>query len=154
MLGVELRTWLGCRSMSGPSMMGGGMGLNGLNPSGINPAMHAPGSNMGVPPSNIWGYGGMGGMPGYNGMLDMNSMHMNMGPGMVNMQGMNMPAMRQMQDYGSGRGSAMSGLPNTRPGDWVCPACNDHNYASRTMCRQCQAPKPAQGMLALFSLWA
>ena len=28
-----------------------------------------------------------------------------------------------------------------RPGDWVCKACLNHNFASRTDCNKCGAPK-------------
>eukprot|EP00667_Euglena_gracilis_P009505 EG_transcript_9666 len=31
----------------------------------------------------------------------------------------------------------------TRPGDWLCSACNNHNYASRDKCNRCSVPKPA-----------
>merc|ERR1719491_722292 len=31
---------------------------------------------------------------------------------------------------------------NMRPGDWMCPACGNHNYASREACNKCQQPKP------------
>jgi hypothetical protein len=30
-----------------------------------------------------------------------------------------------------------------RPGDWMCPACNNHNFASKTSCNKCGLPKPA-----------
>lgn len=33
---------------------------------------------------------------------------------------------------------------NRRPGDWDCPACNVHNFASRTSCFKCHTPKPAE----------
>jgi len=33
--------------------------------------------------------------------------------------------------------------PNARPGDWMCPACNNHNYADKFMCNRCRAPRPA-----------
>ena len=39
--------------------------------------------------------------------------------------------------YGGGGGGG-----NRRPGDWNCPACNAHNFASKTACFRCQAPKP------------
>lgn len=29
-----------------------------------------------------------------------------------------------------------------RPGDWSCPECNNHNYASKLACNRCQEPKP------------
>jgi len=28
-----------------------------------------------------------------------------------------------------------------RPGDWICPGCSNHNYASRAACYRCQLPK-------------
>lgn len=41
-----------------------------------------------------------------------------------------------------------AGGKQLRPGDWVCPGCQNHNYASRTECNKCgqpksQAPEPA-----------
>jgi len=41
---------------------------------------------------------------------------------------------------GGGRGGGRGGSA-FKPGDWICPACNDHAYASRTACR-CGEPKP------------
>jgi len=34
--------------------------------------------------------------------------------------------------------------PNARPGDWLCPMCNNHNYASRDICNvpNCGQRKP------------
>merc|ERR1719285_1129304 len=29
-----------------------------------------------------------------------------------------------------------------RPGDWDCPSCNAHNYASKINCFVCKKPKP------------
>eukprot|EP00931_Biecheleriopsis_adriatica_P067361 TRINITY_DN41512_c0_g1_i1.p1 TRINITY_DN41512_c0_g1~~TRINITY_DN41512_c0_g1_i1.p1 ORF type:complete len:261 (-),score=35.09 TRINITY_DN41512_c0_g1_i1:53-784(-) len=29
------------------------------------------------------------------------------------------------------------------PGDWLCPACGDHQFARNDSCRQCGTPKPA-----------
>jgi len=40
---------------------------------------------------------------------------------------------------------AMGGGNNTRPGDWMCPSCNVNNFASRTSCFRCGAPKPMDG---------
>eukprot|EP00448_Togula_jolla_P011242 CAMPEP_0170594116 /NCGR_PEP_ID=MMETSP0224-20130122/13825_1 /TAXON_ID=285029 /ORGANISM="Togula jolla, Strain CCCM 725" /LENGTH=261 /DNA_ID=CAMNT_0010918145 /DNA_START=72 /DNA_END=857 /DNA_ORIENTATION=- len=31
----------------------------------------------------------------------------------------------------------------TRPGDWVCTSCNNHNYANRIVCNRCGGPKVA-----------
>lgn len=52
---------------------------------------------------------------------------------------------------GSSRGEGPGGrssappLPGTRQGDWRCqnPSCNNNNFAWRTQCNRCQAPKPA-----------
>lgn len=30
---------------------------------------------------------------------------------------------------------------NFKDGDWMCPECGNHNYASRSSCNKCQAPK-------------
>ena len=30
-----------------------------------------------------------------------------------------------------------------RPGDWRCPECSAHNYASKDACYRCQIPKCA-----------
>ena len=49
--------------------------------------------------------------------------------------------------YGGGSAPPMNGgggggAREVRPGDWMCPSCNNHNFASRMMCKQCNAPKP------------
>lgn len=31
--------------------------------------------------------------------------------------------------------------PALRPGDWICPNCDNHNFASRDSCNKCHAPK-------------
>ncbi|KAG0223041.1 hypothetical protein BGW42_006161 [Actinomortierella wolfii] len=47
--------------------------------------------------------------------------------------------------YGSGGGGygggGMGG--SFRPGDWSCPSCNSHNFASRYQCMRCGLAKPA-----------
>mmetsp|Transcript_23376 Transcript_23376/g.61169 ORF Transcript_23376/g.61169 Transcript_23376/m.61169 type:complete len:197 (+) Transcript_23376:181-771(+) len=30
----------------------------------------------------------------------------------------------------------------SRPGDWRCPSCNNHNFKFRVVCNRCQLPKP------------
>ena len=34
---------------------------------------------------------------------------------------------------------------NMKPGDWTCPSCSNHNFASRTECNRCDARKPVEG---------
>ena len=34
---------------------------------------------------------------------------------------------------------------DVRPGDWNCPSCNAHNFASRNECFKCRTPKPGGG---------
>jgi len=34
-----------------------------------------------------------------------------------------------------------------KPGDWDCPKCDEHNFASRTKCRMCDEPKPGRSSL-------
>ena len=34
---------------------------------------------------------------------------------------------------------------NMKPGDWTCPSCSNHNFASRTECNRCDARKPIEG---------
>jgi len=43
---------------------------------------------------------------------------------------------------GGGGGGGELGNGVGRPGDWMCPNCNDHVYASRSACRKCGTPKP------------
>lgn len=31
---------------------------------------------------------------------------------------------------------------NMKEGDWICPSCTNHNFASRTVCNRCGGPKP------------
>jgi len=38
-------------------------------------------------------------------------------------------------------GSPAAGL-EMRPGDWVCPRCNDHVFAKNSACRRCGTPRP------------
>ncbi|KAJ3356767.1 hypothetical protein GGF32_001398 [Allomyces javanicus] len=38
-----------------------------------------------------------------------------------------------------------------RPGDWLCPACQFHNFASRHLCHKCATPNPrADGVPSAF----
>ena len=47
---------------------------------------------------------------------------------------------------GMGGGYGMMGMSGSgsdrRPGDWDCPACNGHNFASKSACYKCSTPKP------------
>eukprot|EP00928_Gymnodinium_smaydae_P041140 TRINITY_DN27852_c0_g1_i1.p1 TRINITY_DN27852_c0_g1~~TRINITY_DN27852_c0_g1_i1.p1 ORF type:complete len:481 (-),score=71.11 TRINITY_DN27852_c0_g1_i1:50-1447(-) len=38
-----------------------------------------------------------------------------------------------------------------RPGDWTCPACKAHVFASRSECYKCQARKPRRGFRELLT---
>lgn len=67
------------------------------------------------------------------------------------------PKMVSHAAYGAFKGAAgyagrlspyPAALPNStkfagsmRAGDWLCPGCGNHNYASREMCNKCQRPK-------------
>ena len=33
------------------------------------------------------------------------------------------------------------GPPEFKPGDWACPRCQAHNFASRAACYRCQEAK-------------
>eukprot|EP00752_Nemacystus_decipiens_P017892 g16041.t1 len=43
---------------------------------------------------------------------------------------------------GGGYGGGGGGGYNRRPGDWDCPNCGNHCFASRVECNRCQTPKP------------
>jgi len=34
------------------------------------------------------------------------------------------------------------GNSTTRPGDWTCPACSNHNFSFRDVCKGCNTPRP------------
>lgn len=66
--------------------------------------------------------------------------------------GYGMGAMGAMGAMGMGAMGAMGGMgapkappKEMRPGDWACVKCFDINYASRTVCRLCNTPKPPAG---------
>ncbi|XP_056174869.1 transcription initiation factor TFIID subunit 15-like [Syzygium oleosum] len=54
--------------------------------------------------------------------------------------------MPRMRGFGYGSGSSAS-RPGWKPGDWICgrPGCNEHNFASRTECFRCNAPRESGG---------
>lgn len=35
----------------------------------------------------------------------------------------------------------MASMRQMRPGDWMCPSCNNHNFASKVNCNKCGIPK-------------
>ncbi|KAK3812026.1 MAG: hypothetical protein J3Q66DRAFT_50846 [Benniella sp.] len=45
---------------------------------------------------------------------------------------------------GGGGGGPGQGGHAFRPGDWTCPSCNSHNFASRFQCMRCGLSKPPQ----------
>ncbi|KNC81591.1 hypothetical protein SARC_06092 [Sphaeroforma arctica JP610] len=52
------------------------------------------------------------------------------------------PPMHAGNPHQGGMPHGGGGIPaNFRPGDWMCPACNNHNFARNNSCRSCYAPK-------------
>lgn len=107
---------------------------------------------------------GCGGCGGGCGMMDMNMMAMmnamaanfaaNMGGNGMNQQqamGNMMGCMGQMGGGGDAnamaatQGGGQRPAADMRPGDWRCPACNDHQFARNEVCRRCGEKKPAPG---------
>lgn len=39
----------------------------------------------------------------------------------------------------------MAASREIREGDWTCPGCNNHNFASRHVCNRCRGARPAAG---------
>jgi len=103
--------------------------------------------------------GGMGGMAGMGGLAGMAGMA---GMGGMTMPGMGGGAMAGAAGKGGGksatncihwargfcaRGAACGYNHNfdaasVPTGDWMCPACGDHQFARNSSCRQCGGPKP------------
>lgn len=50
-------------------------------------------------------------------------------------------------DSAASRGMVLPGGQTTRPGDWNCPSCGDHNFASRMECRQCNTAKGGANLI-------
>merc|ERR1719356_1377930 len=42
----------------------------------------------------------------------------------------------------AGAGGAGAGLAALKPGDWICPSCQDHQFAKNDACRKCGQPRP------------
>ena len=96
----------------------------------------APQQPYGMPPGGMMQQGGWprGAMPQGNMAYHQGMQHgnmMGMPPGMQH--GMN-PMM-------GGGGGSFPAPPNMRPGDWMCRACSNHNYADKVACNRCAAPK-------------
>jgi hypothetical protein len=70
-------------------------------------------------PNPMMGYGQMGGMGMMGGMA------------MPRFPGLGPPTGPPVPAHGTGM----------RPGDWVCRACNNHNYSSREVCNKCKIGK-------------
>merc|ERR1719272_2907972 len=78
-------------------------------------------------------------MPKQTGMSEMDfTTQMNQ------MNQMGMGGYGGMNQMGMGAMMGNMGGPNMRPGDWMCPACQNHNCASREACNKCSAPKDVQ----------
>jgi hypothetical protein len=62
-------------------------------------------------------------------------------------------------DAGRGSGGPMTsggkqaGGGQLMVGDWECPACRYHNFASRDDCGDCQEPRPAGSGQVYDSPW-
>ncbi|XP_042419714.1 TATA-binding protein-associated factor 2N-like [Zingiber officinale] len=52
-----------------------------------------------------------------------------------------MPDGDMPRSRGYGFGSASGGRAGWKSGDWICNSCNEHNFASRTECFRCSAPR-------------
>lgn len=63
--------------------------------------------------------------------------------GMASLQQVPGQMMQQGPTPSASPGFGGKGGSNMRPGDWVCRACNNHNYASRESCNKCGSPKEA-----------
>eukprot|EP00242_Pyramimonas_sp_CCMP2087_P012668 CAMPEP_0198198128 /NCGR_PEP_ID=MMETSP1445-20131203/1615_1 /TAXON_ID=36898 /ORGANISM="Pyramimonas sp., Strain CCMP2087" /LENGTH=240 /DNA_ID=CAMNT_0043867593 /DNA_START=192 /DNA_END=910 /DNA_ORIENTATION=- len=48
---------------------------------------------------------------------------------------------QQAQRFSGGYGAPVA-AGNGNPGDWICPGCDNNNYAFRSQCFRCQIPKP------------
>ena len=46
------------------------------------------------------------------------------------------------------------GKPNWRPGDWECPMCQGHNFASKQMCFKCKCARPKETQNERHNRWA
>ncbi|XP_050213196.1 RNA-binding protein involved in heterochromatin assembly dri1 [Mercurialis annua] len=51
--------------------------------------------------------------------------------------------MLRMRGFGFGGGGSTSRSAGWKSGDWICTrsGCNEHNFASRTECYRCNAPR-------------
>ena len=60
-------------------------------------------------------------------------------------QGPKLPFFAPFRDQLQPEEKMRVGRGNRRPGDWNCPECGDHQFATRTECRKCGTPKPTDG---------
>eukprot|EP00747_Dinoflagellata_sp_TGD_P100800 gnl/TRDRNA2_/TRDRNA2_168145_c0_seq3.p1 gnl/TRDRNA2_/TRDRNA2_168145_c0~~gnl/TRDRNA2_/TRDRNA2_168145_c0_seq3.p1 ORF type:complete len:184 (+),score=40.75 gnl/TRDRNA2_/TRDRNA2_168145_c0_seq3:80-631(+) len=131
------------------SMMGGmpNMGMIGMPNMGIGmPNMGMGMSGMGMGMMN--GMGGMGGV-GMGGVSGMGSMG-TMGMGMMGSSIHQKPADPEEAEKNAAA-EAEKKFPKwtlysvqksgMRAGDWLCPTCQNHNYADKVKCNRCKAPK-------------
>jgi len=86
------------------------------------------------------GKGAMGGMGTMGGMGSTGGMG-----GMMQMMQQAFLAGRSGGPYPMGSPMTMMGGASpkvVRDGDWMCPSCNNHNFASRANCNKCQQVRP------------
>ncbi|XP_008378314.3 transcription initiation factor TFIID subunit 15-like isoform X1 [Malus sylvestris] len=59
---------------------------------------------------------------------------------------------RPLRGFGFGSGGSSSGRSGWKSGDWICtrPGCNEHNFASRTECFRCNAPRDSNDGTAVL----
>eukprot|EP00927_Polykrikos_kofoidii_P065698 TRINITY_DN61431_c0_g1_i1.p1 TRINITY_DN61431_c0_g1~~TRINITY_DN61431_c0_g1_i1.p1 ORF type:complete len:241 (+),score=18.33 TRINITY_DN61431_c0_g1_i1:79-801(+) len=129
---------LACNRCSTPKMMGGGCGGYGMSKAQANNARASP---YGMPVAQPAGQGKAGDWTCQScsnnnyahrmvcnrcKMPRMGSVGMMQGPyGIMGMHPM----------------MGMMGNRQMRPGDWMCRACNNHNFANREACNKCDIPK-------------
>eukprot|EP00992_Anisonema_acinus_P010440 TRINITY_DN6583_c0_g1_i1.p1 TRINITY_DN6583_c0_g1~~TRINITY_DN6583_c0_g1_i1.p1 ORF type:complete len:269 (+),score=25.17 TRINITY_DN6583_c0_g1_i1:70-876(+) len=128
-----------CSSPPGASSqpLGVGGGMNTLGGGGLGLGIGQQGGLGGIVGigGGLGGYGGLGGLGA--GLNANAAAYLQQQASLWNLGGLG---------GGAGIGTNVSGgaqQPNFRSGDWICPSCSNHNYASRTLCNRCQLPKPA-----------
>merc|ERR1719410_1158186 len=51
----------------------------------------------------------------------------------------------------AGAHGAAASVAALKPGDWLCPSCQDHNFAKNEACRKCGLPRPEGAAFAYGS---